>query len=213
VFTGLVEELGQVRRIQPSGSFQRLEVSARRVLEDARIGDSININGACQTVVDLDDQGFAVESVAETLKRTTLGQLRGGDLVNLERSLRLQDRLGGHLVLGHIDGIGRIRRLEERNHAWELVIESPKELARYIATKGSVAIDGISLTVVEAAAEGFTVSVIPHTFEHTNLSHRRRDDHVNLEVDLIARYVERLSQSGDPDPGRLTLEGLRQMGY
>ena len=213
MFTGLVEELGQVRRIQQSGSFQRLEISAWRVLEDARIGDSININGACQTVVDLDDHSFTVESVAETLKRTTLGQLRRSDPVNLERSLRLQDRLGGHLVLGHVDGTGRIRRLEKRDHAWELAIEGPKELARYIATKGSIAIDGISLTVVEAIAEGFTVSVIPHTFEHTNLAHRRRGDHVNLEVDLIARYVERLGQSGDPTSGRLTLEGLRQMGY
>ncbi len=215
MFTGLIEEVGAVRRVQRQGAFQRLEISARLVLEGTRLGDSININGACQTAVELGADYFAVESVEETLKRTTLGALRPGDPVNLERSIRLQDRLGGHLVLGHVDGVGRISRIEQRQREWLLSVEPPAGLLRYIAFKGSVAIDGISLTVAQVEGGAFTAAIIPHTFDHTTLGKRRRGDAVNLEVDVIARYVERLLCAGaDPaSASGLTLEKMRDMGY
>jgi len=214
VFTGLIEEVGAVRRVQRQGAFQRLEISARLVLEDTRLGDSININGACQTAVELGADYFAVESVEETLQRTTLGSLRPGDPVNLERSVRLQDRLGGHLVLGHVDGVGRISQIETRQREWLLSVEPPAELLRYLAFKGSIAIDGISLTVAQVEGRAFTAAIIPHTFDHTTLGRRRRGDAVNLEVDVIARYVERLLRAGDPASGTgLTLEKMRDMGY
>jgi riboflavin synthase len=213
VFTGLIEEVGQVRRLSREGSFQRLIIGARRVLADLRLGDSVNIDGACQTVVDLAADSFAVESVEETLERTTLGELQVGRPVNLERSLRPQDRLGGHLVLGHVDGVGRISRLEQRQQNWILAIEPPAVVEPYIASKGSIALDGISLTVVEVGTGDFTVSVIPHTFDFTTLARRRVGDRVNLEVDIIARYVERLlTADRAPDQG-LTVEKLREMGY
>lgn len=214
MFTGLIEEVGAVRRVQRQDAFQRLEISARLVLEGTRLGDSLNLNGACQTAVELGADYFAVESVEETLQRTTLGSLRPGDPVNLERSLRLQDRLGGHLVLGHVDGVGRISRLEERHREWLLSVEPPAELLRYLAFKGSIAIDGISLTVAQVEGRAFTAAIIPHTFDHTTLGKRRRGDAVNLEVDLIARYVERLLRAGDPaSTSGLTLEKLRDMGF
>jgi riboflavin synthase len=212
VFTGLIEEVGAVRRLQRQGAFQRLEISARLVLEGSRLGDSINVNGVCQTAVEIGTDYFAVESVEETLQRTTLGTLRPGEPVNLERSLRLQDRLGGHLVLGHVDGVGRISRLEERQREWLLSVEPPAELLRYLAFKGSIAIDGISLTVAQVEGRAFTAAIIPHTFDHTALGKKRRGDAVNLEVDVVARYVERLLAAGEPATG-LTLEKMRDMGY
>ena len=213
MFTGLIEEIGQVRQRRREGDFQRLTIGAQRVRADLCLGDSVNIDGACQTVVELGTDSFAVESVEETLERTTLGQLQVDSAVNLERSLRPQDRLGGHLVLGHVDGVGRISRLEQRHKSWILAIEPPPAVERYIASKGSIALDGISLTVVDVGAGGFTVSVIPHTFDLTTLARRRVGDRVNLEVDIIARYVERLlTTDGSPSRG-LTLEKLREMGY
>ena len=213
MFTGLIEEIGQVRQLRREEGVQRLEIGAQHVLGDLDIGASINIDGACQTVVDLTAHSFWVESVEETLERTTLGEMHSGRAVNLERSLRLQDRLGGHLVLGHVDGVGRISRLEQRQRNWILSIETPAELERFIASKGSIAVDGISLTVVETGSGGFTLSVIPHTFDHTTLAQRRSGDQVNLEVDVIARYVERFLASGrSPEPG-LNLDRLREMGY
>jgi len=213
VFTGLVEEIGRVRQVRRQGNFQRLTIDATGILDDLRIGDSVDIAGACQTVVDLDGTGFAVESVEETLRRTTLGELQAGDPVNLERALRADDRLGGHLVLGHVDGVGRIARLTQAQESWELSVEPTPGLERYIASKGSIAVDGISLTVVEADDRHFTVAVIPHTFEHTTLAARRVGDRVNLEVDVLARYVERLLIAGGATAGSLTLNQMRDMGY
>lgn len=217
MFTGLVEEVGRVRRLQRRGDLQRLEVAADVVLGDARIGDSINIDGACQTAVEISADSFCVESVEETLRRTTLGQLRAGDAVNLERSVQAQSRLGGHLVLGHVDGVGEVRRFENQGGQWTLQIAPPADLLRYIAAKGSITIDGISLTVAAVAADSFTVSVIPHTLDSTNLAGCRAGGRVNLEVDVLARYLERLLEQrlgngGDERPA-LTLERLRDMGY
>ena len=209
MFTGLIEELGSVRNRVRRGAFQQLEIAAERVLAGLQVGDSINIDGVCQTAVAIGESGFAVETVAETLSRTTLGSLGIGQAVNLECALRADQRLGGHLVLGHVDGIARIRQRTERGGEHRFEIEPPPALARYIAAKGSVALDGISLTVAEISGDAFTVAVIPHTFDNTTLSHRRAGDSINLEVDVIARYVERLL-GGQP---QLSFEDLRDMGY
>lgn len=213
MFTGLIEEIGRVRRVDRRGRFQQLEIAAVQVLEGLRIGDSVNIDGACQTVVATDAAGFRVETVEETLRRTTLGELETGDAVNLERALRADSRLGGHMVLGHVDGVGRVARLAADAGSWTLEIEPPTELRRYLAAKGSVAVHGISLTIARSGEQAFTVAVIPHTFEHTTLSQHRVGSRVNLEVDVIARYVERLLHGGSEAPGALTLERLREMGY
>lgn len=209
MFTGLIEELGRVRGRVRRGLFQQLEIEAERVLSGLQVGDSVNIDGVCQTVVATTASGFAVETVPETLARTTLGTLGIGQAVNLERALRADQRLDGHLVLGHVDSTARIRRRTERDSEHRFEIEPPPALARYIAAKGSVALDGISLTVAEVSGRAFTVAVIPHTFDNTTLSHRRTGDSVNLEVDVIARYVERLL-GGKP---QLSFEDLRDMGY
>ena len=209
MFTGLIEELGSVRGRVRRGAFQQLEIEAECVLDGLQVGDSVNIDGVCQTAVAIGESGFAVETVAETLSRTTLGTLGIGQVVNLERALRADQRLGGHLVLGHVDGIARIRQCIERDGEHRFEIEPPPAFARYIAAKGSVALDGISLTVAEVSGDAFTVAVIPHTFDNTKLSHRRVGDSVNLEVDVIARYVERLL-GGQP---QLSFEDLRDMGY
>ena len=193
MFTGIVEEVGLVCNVQRRTGYQRTAVEASRVPADVAIGDSISIDGACHTVVDVGRRGFSFESIQETLERTTLGRLRAGDRVNLERSLKLSDRLGGHLVAGHVDGVGRVQ--ERRRWADNVVfrIGMPAELARYVAGKGSIAVDGISLTVVSARARDFTVAVIPHTMEATTIGERRVGDAVNLEVDMVARYLERLT--------------------
>ena len=216
MFTGLIEEVGTVRRVEARGEgLRRLEIEAPGICEDLKTGDSVNINGACQTAVDLKGGSFLVESVAETLRRTTLGELRPGSPVNLERSLRPTDRLGGHLVLGHVDGVGTVRRLDIAAGDTVLEVVPPAELARYLAAKGCVAVDGISLTLVEVAADGtFAIAIIPHTLVHTNLSQVRAGARVNLEIDVVARYVERLLKAGgSPIPGGLTLDALRDLGY
>ena len=210
MFTGIVEEVGLVRTIQRRTGYQRTTLEAKRVLADVAIGDSISIDGACHTVVEVGRQGFSFESVSETLERTTLGRLKTGDRVNLERSLKLSDRLGGHLVAGHVDGMGRVR--ERRRWADNVVfrIGMPAELVPFVANKGSIAVDGISLTVVSARARDFTVTVIPHTMEVTTIGERRVGDAVNLEVDMVARYLDRLT-------GRHASNGelatARDMGY
>lgn len=209
MFTGLIEELGSVRGRVRRGAFQQLEIEAERVLDGLQVGDSVNIDGVCQTAIAIGEISFAVETVAETLSRTTLGTLGIGQAVNLERPLRAAQRLDGHLVLGHVDGIARIRQRTERDGEHRFEVEPPPALARYIAAKGSVALDGISLTVAEVSGDAFTVAVIPHTFDNTTLSHRRAGDSVNLEVDVIARYVERLLG----EQPQLSFEDLRDMGY
>jgi riboflavin synthase len=211
MFTGIVEEVGHVRRIERRSGYQRTIIAALRVLGGVKLGDSIALDGACHTVVDFDETGFTVESVDETLQRTTLGKMQVGSPVNLERSLKLGDRLDGHMVAGHVDGIGTlIRRLGSADNV-VLEFEMPETLAPYIAEKGSVSVTGISLTVVSVTSRTFSVSVIPHTLSVTTLQDKRPGDVVNLEVDMIARYLERLTQFGYD--GKLTEEKIQKMGF
>jgi riboflavin synthase len=192
MFTGIVEELGEVVAFEPDGDSARLTVRGPLVVADAVHGASIAVNGVCLTVTDIKDDAFTVDVMKETLDRSSLAALAQGARVNLERPVRLSDRLGGHLVQGHVDGVGRIISREPAEH-WDLVtIGLPPALARYIVGKGSIAVDGVSLTVVEAREEAFTVALIPTTLQLTTLGRKGPGDPVNLEVDVVAKYVERL---------------------
>ena len=192
MFTGIVEELGTVAEVTDLGSAARFRVRGPLVTADARAGDSIAVNGVCLTVVDVADGGFTADVMKETLDRSALGGLRSGEPVNLERPATLASRLGGHLVQGHVDGVGAILDRQPDEH-WELVrIGLPAGLGRYVVRKGSIAVDGVSLTVVDITPDWFTVSLIPTTLAVTTLGHRRTGDQVNLEVDVIAKYVEKL---------------------
>ena len=193
MFTGIVEELGRVRSIVPNAGGARVVIEAAAVLDDATIGASIAVNGCCLTVVELSDGHWAADAVVETLARTNLGDLAPGDPVNLERPVRLADRLGGHLVQGHVDAAGTVRAREPQPDTSELFrFDAPDEVLRYVVHKGSITVDGISLTVAAVHDDGFQVAVIPHTLAVTTLGARVPGARVNLEVDLIAKYVERL---------------------
>jgi riboflavin synthase len=193
MFTGIVEELGRVRSFTRVAGGARIEIDANDVLADATIGASIAVNGCCLTVVELGDGHWAADAVVETLARTNLGELGPGDPVNLERPVRLADRMGGHLVQGHVDATGSVRAREPQPDGSELFrFEAPDEVLRYIVHKGSITVDGISLTVAAVSDDGFSVAVIPHTLAVTSLGARAAGARVNLEVDLIAKYVERL---------------------
>jgi riboflavin synthase len=193
MFTGIIEELGRVRAIHPQDGGARLEIDATTVVADATVGDSIAVNGCCLTVVALGDGWWAADAVIETLERTALGDLEAGDPVNLERPVRLSDRLGGHLVQGHVDVVGRVAaRTSLADGSSRFTFSAPAEALRYVVEKGSVAVDGISLTVTAVGDEEFEVAVIPHTLDVTTLGHKDGGAPVNVEVDLLAKYVERV---------------------
>ncbi len=189
MFTGIVEELGEVQEIKLSGHSALLTIKALKILNDVRLGDSIAVNGVCLTVVRFTAQTFTVDVMAETLSKTALAGLTRGSRVNLERALQLTTRLGGHLVSGHIDGVGEISRSYPYGIARVTEISAPTEVLKLIVPKGSVAIDGISLTVVEVTETYFSVSLIPHTFKETTLGFKQPGDKVNLENDMIGKYV------------------------
>ncbi|GAA1814062.1 riboflavin synthase [Actinomadura chokoriensis] len=192
MFTGIVEELGEIVAIDPRGDSVALAIRGPLVTEDAVHGASIAVNGVCLTVVDVKDGVFTADAIKETLDKSSLGALEPGSKVNLERPVRLSDRLGGHLVQGHVDGVGAIIS-REPGERWDVVTVSlPPDLSRYLVNKGSITVDGISLTVVEAGADRFSVALIPTTLALTTLGHKKPGDPVNLEVDVVAKYVERM---------------------
>lgn len=192
MFTGIVEELGEVLAVEELKEASRFHLRGPLVTEDAKHGDSIAVNGVCLTVVETADGGFTADVMQETLDRSSLGALAEGDRVNLERPMALGGRLGGHLVQGHVDGTGEILSRTPSEH-WEIVkVALPANLSRYVVEKGSITVDGVSLTVVEAAADWFTISLIPTTLALTTLGIKQPGDPVNLEVDVLAKYVERL---------------------
>ncbi len=192
MFTGIIEELGSVRSIEERGENARLVISAQVVTEGTNHGDSISVNGVCLTALDIQPDSFAADVSRETLQRSTLGRLRPGAPVNLERAVTPATRLGGHIVQGHVDARGQFIAVEDHGESWTIRIAYPKEIGRYLVFKGSVAVEGISLTIAGLTGEHFEIAIIPKTWEVTNLSHLKPGDEVNIEVDIIGKYVEKL---------------------
>lgn len=192
MFTGIVEELGRIKSIQVKSQDATLEIQATEVLSDAKVGDSISVDGACLTIRFLTSETFTVDVSAETLRRTTLGERKVGEQVNLERSLRLSDRLGGHLVLGHVDEVATIRSWTDEGDASVMQVTMSRITKPYVAYKGSITVDGVSLTVSNVLTDAFEVILIPHTKDVTTFGTKRTGDTVNLEVDIVARYLETL---------------------
>ena len=221
MFTGIVEELGSVRRVLPGSRAGKIVIAAHKVLEGTRTGDSIAVNGVCLTVVALGDDEFTADVMPETLRKTGLGQLKVGDPVDLERAMAADGRFGGHIVSGHIDGTGRIREMRQEQNAVVVSIEAPAHIMKLIVEKGSIAIDGISLTVASVAQASFTVSIIPHTAAETVLLKKRAGDMVNLENDIVGKYVQKLLSDITAESGKepvssdkgLTLEYLQANGF
>ncbi len=211
MFTGIIEELGGVKALRRDSGAARLTVSALTVLDGTALGDSICVNGVCLTVIDMSKNDFSVDVAVETLNVTNLGDLRIGTKVNLERALQLSARIGGHLVSGHVDAVGHIRNKREEGNGWRISINAPDTVLRYVIKKGSIAIDGISLTVADVEKTGFSVAMIPHTAKLTTLGFKSAGESVNLETDLIGKYVERLL-SGRVEGG-VSLELLKENGF
>ncbi|MGH9966871.1 MAG: riboflavin synthase [Pyrinomonadaceae bacterium] len=198
MFTGIVEELGRVRSIQSHGEDARIVIEAHTVTEDTHDGDSIAVNGVCLTALDVTKSSFAADCSSETLKRSTLGRLTTGAPVNLERAVTPATRLGGHIVQGHVDACGTFLEAIDNGGSWTVRIAYPKEIAQYLVFKGSVAVEGISLTIAALTDQYFEIAVIPKTWEVTNFSHLQPGEEVNLEADVIAKYVERILSKKEP---------------
>jgi riboflavin synthase len=216
MFTGLVEGVGEVLRVQPKGPDAVLIIKPPWPLAEAVLGESVAINGVCLTVTGTGGGGFSLDVSAESLSRTTLGKLKAGDKVNLERALKLGDRLGGHLVSGHVDCVGHITAKEKLGDSVRFTVSIPPEHLRFVVEKGSVALEGISLTVNQVDAAGFSLNIIPHTMAGTTLQLAAKGDSVNIETDMIGKYVARLLNRDEPPSGGpqgLTREHLAQLGF
>ena len=220
MFTGIVEEVGEVSSLETSGDGRRIEIFAEKILDDAELGSSIAINGCCLTVVEIHKNSFVVETVPETLSRTSLGALKKGDLVNMERALSANGRFGGHIVQGHVNKKTNIKKIEKYGKNYLLTMALSPEIAPYLVQEGSVAVEGISLTIsnLNDEARTFTVSVIPHTWDNTVLKNRKLGHEVNIEVDIFAKYIERLlvfKHKENSTDGRvpLTMDWLKSKGF
>lgn len=213
MFTGLIEEVGEVRRTRPRAGGLDIVVHAPGMAAELAVGESVSISGACLTVEKHDQSAFTAHAGEETLRRTTLTEARRGTRVNLERALLPGSRLGGHFVQGHVDGIGSVTARQPAGSTVWFEFAAPDGLAQYIAPKGSIAVDGISLTVVDCTDAQFRVAIIPHTLGETNLGERQPGDRVNLEVDVLAKYVARLLAARQGSTGKLTEEYLREHGF
>jgi riboflavin synthase len=212
MFTGLIEETGILKKKTSSGGGTNLTIAAKVIMNNLAIGDSININGTCQTVVSFDRETFTVTAVEETLKKTNLGSLQINEAVNLESSLTLNKKLGGHIVLGHVDGTGAIAGIKKLQTSYLVKVSYPKEFAKYLINVGAVAVNGVSLTVAEFDDKTFTVSVIPHTWDATNFGKLAAGAKVNLEFDVLGKYVERILGLSKEDKG-LTEGRLKELGF
>lgn len=218
MFTGIVEEIGVIESILLGSDSARIKINAKKVLQDVKLGDSISTNGVCLTVTEFSNKSFIVDVMAETMRKSGLGSLRKGDKVNLERALAVGDRLGGHLVSGHIDGTGTIKNLQREDNAIWITIETSPDILRYIVLKGSIAIDGVSLTVAYVDNKVFKVSIIPHTQDETTLTKKSKGEKVNLECDMIGKYIEKFiyekeAQTNNKDKKSVDIEFLKENGF
>lgn len=223
MFTGIIEAVGKVGSIERQGESVRLTIAAGKVAEDVAIGDSVAVNGVCLTVVEARAPFLSFDAVYETMRKTSLGALNVGDSVNLERALLANGRFGGHIVQGHVDGTGRIASIRPVGNSWFVYIDAAPELMRYIVTKGSVCVDGISLTVAESEDRTFALSIIPHTWDNTTLHDRHAGDLVNIETDIVGKYIEKMLGAGqqgggdypsrERDRGGVSMDLLTRSGY
>lgn len=214
MFTGIIEEIGAVNSIQKTASAAKLNIKCKKILQDVHLGDSIAVNGVCLTVTDFDGAGFSADVMHETLNRSSLAQVRAGARVNLERAMAANGRFGGHIVAGHVDGTGVIERTRRDGNALWYDFSAAPEVLRYVVEKGSIAVDGVSLTVARVDARGFSISAIPHTLSNTALQYKRAGERVNLETDIIGKYVEKLMRpAGAERMGGITPELLLQNGF
>lgn len=214
MFTGLVEEIGTIENIIKGAKSAQITINASKVLEDVKLGDSISTNGVCLTVVNFTKNSFTVDVMPETMRRSNLKNLKHGSRVNLERALRLGDRLGGHIVSGHIDGVGFIKSVEEEDNATWVTIESSGDILKYIIEKGSIAIDGTSLTVAYVDNINFKVSIIPMTRDETTLLSKKVGEEVNLECDMVGKYIERLTMfKQEEKKSSISMEFLKENGF
>lgn len=197
MFTGIIEETGTIKEFRQDGTNALVEVECQKVLEGTKLGDSIAIEGICQTVIELDKNSFSSQISSETLKVTNFSSFKPGKKVNLERALTLSSRLGGHIVSGHVDGLAKVKEIKKLSDFYEVKFELEKVLSKYVAHKGSVTVNGISLTVAGVSSNEFWAAIIPHTFENTSLKYIKNGDFVNLEVDILAKYVEKFLSTGD----------------
>ncbi len=216
IFTGIIEELGVVKSIAINGTSGCITIKAQKVLEGTQLGDSIAVNGTCLTVTSINSDGFSADVMAETVRRTSLSQVGKGDLVNLERAMILNGRFGGHIVSGHIDGTGTITKYTKEENAIWVTIKAPEEILDLIVEKGSICIDGISLTVATVSDRDFQVSIIPHTAKETTLIHKKVGSLVNLENDIVGKYIEKLMENKQEEKSKkasgLTMEMLEEYG-
>ena len=216
IFTGIIEELGVVKSIAINGASGCITIKAKKVLEGTQLGDSIAVNGTCLTVTSINSDGFSADVMAETVKRTSVSQVGKGDLVNLERAMILNGRFGGHIVSGHIDGTGTITKYTKEENAIWVTIKAPDEILDLIVEKGSICIDGISLTVATVSDQDFQVSIIPHTAKETTLIHKKVGSLVNLENDIVGKYIKKLMENNQEEQAKkasgLTMEMLEEYG-
>ena len=216
IFTGIIEELGVVKSIAINGASGCITIKAQKVLEGTQLGDSIAVNGTCLTVTSINSDGFSADVMAETVRRTSLSQVGKGDLVNLERAMILNGRFGGHIVSGHIDGTGTITKYTKEENAIWVTIKAPEEILDLIVEKGSICIDGISLTVATVSDRDFQVSIIPHTAKETTLIHKKVGSLVNLENDIVGKYIKKLMENKQEEQAKkasgLTMEMLEEYG-
>lgn len=213
MFTGLIEEIGKISTVTQIAGGKRLKIEASKILDDLEIDDSVAINGVCLTAVKIDADGFWAEAVGATLEKTTLAKVYQSHTVNLERAVRLSDRLGGHLVQGHVNGIGTITKIAKLGKNYFVEIDVPENLQKYLIDEGSIAVDGISLTIASLKNSTVGLSIIPHTWNSTNLVNRSVGDKVNIETDVIAKYIEKLISSKENSNDKFSDEWFKKIGY
>ncbi|MDH7605370.1 MAG: riboflavin synthase [Melioribacter sp.] len=213
MFSGIIEEIGQIQKIDFISGGIKLTISANKILEDVKIGDSVSVDGICLTITSFNKNSFTVDAVGETLKKTTLSTTKNKSYVNLERAIRFNERIGGHLIQGHINSTAKITQLKKIGENFLLQIELPDDLMKYIIKEGSIAVDGISLTVADIIDNKINISIIPHTWQNTTLKYKKGNDLVNIEVDFTAKYIENFIKNYLSQKNEISEEMLKKLGY